>query len=475
VAHNDFLWVLSEIGAIGLVFYLLTFAIPIVYALRTVFARPDSDDTLLSLAMLYGIVGYMVDAFFSFPRERVFHTVFLLLMVAVVTGVYHRQFPSTAKTSRLPFVGFFLLAEVLLVFAAVVGYSRLVAEVHTKRALVARSARDWPTVLSEIDQARSVFATVDPMSTPLSWYRGEANFMSGHIARAREDYTEALQANPHHVLALNNLATCYELEGRRQEAIRYYEQALAIHPRFSEALANLVAVRFNEGQYEKARAILLRYDPDTQNPTLERYLRILDAKLADGEAGRPDGATAQNGLQTGATVAPPRPGAKGVHQLWSSTYGRYFYTIDERQKNAFAGRGGGLWTYEGIAYYAFPAGDSPGLSPVHRFSSPQLHGYFYTIVRAEAEKLRHDSAQQWQYEGTAFYAYPEGQQPPDASPVYRFWSGSLRYHYFTTDEKEREKLRTTYSRTWAYEGVAWYAYVASPAAPAPPASVRPGS
>ena len=69
----------------------------------------------------------------------------------------------------------------LLLFAITVGYIRLNAEIHTKRALGARSAQNWPMVISEIDKGYSVFATLDPMSTPLQWYRGEANFLSNNI------------------------------------------------------------------------------------------------------------------------------------------------------------------------------------------------------------------------------------------------------------------------------------------------------
>jgi len=64
----------------------------------------------------------------------------------------------------------------------------------------------------------------------------------------------------------------------------------------------------------------------------------------------------------------------------------------------------------------------------------------------------------WAYEGPVFYAYPAGSQPAETLPVYRFWSATLRCHFYTISETEKNKLLSQYSRTWAYEGIAWYAY-----------------
>ena len=77
---------------------------------------------------------------------------------------------------------------------------------------------------------------------------------------------------------------------------------------------------------------------------------------------------------------------------------------------------------------------------------------------AEKEGLEASYSHVWTYEGPAFYAYPEGKQPADAVPVYRFWSNAAGYHFYTINEAERDHLIANYPYAWAYEGVAWYAY-----------------
>jgi len=132
--------------------------------------------------------------------------------------------------------------------------------------------------------------------------------------------------------------------------------------------------------------------------------------------------------------------------------------MDGKEKDAFLDNREKLWAYEGIAYYAFSDDTIPGLRPVQRLYSPDLNTHLYTISPAEAKGLVQNQAQPWRYEGTAFYAFPEECRPLDATPVYRFWSGTLRYHYFTVDEDEKNELRSKYPDTWTYEGVAWFAY-----------------
>ncbi len=64
----------------------------------------------------------------------------------------------------------------------------------------------------------------------------------------------------------------------------------------------------------------------------------------------------------------------------------------------------------------------------------------------------------WQAEGIAFYAYPDGMQPADAKPVYRFYNTNTGTHYFTIDETEATTLSTDQSYLYTYEGIAFYAY-----------------
>ena len=69
------------------------------------------------------------------------------------------------------------------------------------------------------------------------------------------------------------------------------------------------------------------------------------------------------GLAFGRTVyvveAPPA-GTRPVYRYWSAKLGTHFYTIDAKEKAKIDSQYSHVWTYEGIAFYAWP--DPNGLT-----------------------------------------------------------------------------------------------------------------
>jgi len=159
-------------------------------------------------------------------------------------------------------------------------------------------------------------------------------------------------------------------------------------------------------------------------------------------------------LVSGAVTPPGVP----VHRFWSPNMRGHFYTIDEAEKQKLIDNFAGIWIYEGIAYRTLAEQTNPNAVPVYRFWSTALNGHFYTIDEEERNKLITQFPDVWTYEGPVFYAFPEGLQPGDTSPVYRFWSESLGHHFYTIDEAEKQKLVDNFPDIWALEGIAWYAY-----------------
>ena len=149
-----------------------------------------------------------------------------------------------------------------------------------------------------------------------------------------------------------------------------------------------------------------------------------------------------------------------VYSFWSPVLGHYFFTAGAEEKQALIDLYPDIWTFEGIAYFTPTEGRDPNAAPVYRFWSPVLSSHFYTINEAEKDMLVRDYSYFWAFDGIAFYAFPEGKQPADSCPVYRFWSGVQSSHFYTTSEKERDDLIANSPDVWTFEGIAWYAYPA---------------
>ena len=277
--HNDYLWVFSETGILGFVFYLSVFVIVLGYAIKIILYSSNDHNRIFSTLTLFGLVGYLVISFFSFPKERVVHSILLIFMISGVLSIYHKTFPIPKRlvSSRISLFAIPLL--IMLSLSIAIGYTRVMSEIHTKRALAAREAGNWELVISEIDKAESWFSNMEPMSTPLPWYRGLANFSLNNVEVAFKDFQRAYEIHPYHIHVLNNLATCYELLGHHLSAIGYYNEAIMISPDFEEALINLGAVYYNISKFEQAYRTLMRCDQNSKNPKLSLYLKRVREKL----------------------------------------------------------------------------------------------------------------------------------------------------------------------------------------------------
>jgi len=238
--HNDYLWVLSETGLGGFFSYVSLFFILVFYILRIVLKTPDRDKQIVAILMLSAVIGYMLISFFSFPRERIVHNIFLMLIFACVVSLYHHSFPiSDFRTSNFKLLISNTVFLFFLIFCIVFGYARLNAEIHTAKALSAREVMRWERVISEIDRGRSFSYSMDPTSAPLFWYRGMANISLNRIREALDDFKKAHEIHPCHIHVLNNIGTCYALLKNDWMAVNFYQKALGISPGFEETLANL--------------------------------------------------------------------------------------------------------------------------------------------------------------------------------------------------------------------------------------------
>jgi len=100
-----------------------------------------------------------------------------------------------------------------------------------------------------------------------------------------------------------------------------------------------------------------------------------------------------------------------------------------------------------------PAAATGARTPVYRFYNGSTRSHFYTTSAAERDYVI-ASYPAFSYEGPAFYAY--GSTGTGLSPVYRFFNTRTGAHFFTISASERDYVVATYPE-YSYEGTAWYA------------------
>ncbi|MEI6697113.1 MAG: O-antigen ligase family protein [Bacteroidota bacterium] len=275
--HNDFLWILSEQGIIGLAFYLAIIAFAFYYLIRILKYSTSTNEKVFFYLLFYFLVGYQIFSFFSFPRERIEHNLILGIILAFIVAKYQqlkdKASPQASAKKYLIFV--FMGICIFLIGSTKIAYSRYNSEVHLRKAFDARGKGDWKAVIQEVDYSTSPFYQLDPFSTPLIWYSGEASFNLGNKELAFVDYKKSYAINPYHIYVLNNLATLYELKGEHIKAIDLYMRAIKISPNFDDALINLTAVYFNLGKTDSACNFIYRVDTLTKNEKYQSFLEVV--------------------------------------------------------------------------------------------------------------------------------------------------------------------------------------------------------
>lgn len=272
--HNDFLWIMSECGVIGILLFAAIWIITIIYIIRIIFTCKSREEFFFYNMLFIVILGFLVYSFFSFPRERAETIIVTSFIQGLIMNRHNELHEKKYKNSK--HIKLFLYLILILVSASLyIVHSRYFSDIHMKKALIAKQNENYPLIIREINKANSVFYPTDPFSTPLFWYRGSANFNLNNIDLALKDFKDAYQINPFHIHVLNNLASCYELKGEHDNSIRFYKKALTIAPNFEDAWLNLCAVYFNLGQIDSAYQALTNIDIQTKNPKYNKFLTVV--------------------------------------------------------------------------------------------------------------------------------------------------------------------------------------------------------
>ncbi|MFC1887461.1 O-antigen ligase family protein [Candidatus Cloacimonadota bacterium] len=280
--HNDYLWVWAENGILGFIFYLLIFIIALRQAIKLL--KTEKQDKLLIILMIFGLIGYMVIAFFSFPRERVYHSIILFTYISIISNLHSKRSSKQIRSENSRnsiYVRFSILLVALLLSAIFLSYTlkRMKSEVHFFFAHNARLVNNFKLTIAAIDKIDPHIYNISPTGIPIQWYRGNAYFQRGDVEEAYKDFLGAYKTHPYHFFNLNNLGTCYEIYGNHNKAITYYNKVLDISPNYCETLINLSAVYYNQQKYLTAFKIISRCSPDKENRKYSFYYDTIMEKL----------------------------------------------------------------------------------------------------------------------------------------------------------------------------------------------------
>ena len=269
--HNDFLWVWSETGLVGLILYLLLFGL-IFYHGYHLIRQSKGKKVTLYILVLSGITAYLVIAFLSFPKERVEQSLLLMLFFSILLS----DTPTAEKKLFFkPGIIVFSVLTLLSGFSIYWSYSRLRSDFYLRNVVEAKRNERWQRVLRETKKAENITYRIATNGTPLKWFKGTAQVQLGLIKEAHTSFQEAYKDHPTHVYVLNNLATTYAMLGNQDSAIALYRRTSEINPLYEDPIINLSGIYFNKEDYGKAWEFIKKIPLNSKHPKYKLFLNVI--------------------------------------------------------------------------------------------------------------------------------------------------------------------------------------------------------
>jgi O-antigen ligase len=249
--HNVYLHVLSETGIPGAILYFGMWVILAIIAFKVVVKTRSGDQRILVILMFAGLAGFACDSFFSFPTERIEHSLYMILMAGVILGCYSSLPAVEPKKSQRINKKLVLLFTAIAAFNLFLGLKKQSFETHMNLAKAYEKMDRNQEMLNEVKAGKSTWVTIDPDNKPLEMYSGFAYQGLKDYTRALEQMNIAKRYNPNSAMLYNNIATVYTDMKQYDSAISNLQHALRIAPKFELVYKNLAMNYFLSEDYAR--------------------------------------------------------------------------------------------------------------------------------------------------------------------------------------------------------------------------------
>lgn len=248
--HNDFLWVWAEKGIFGLILYLAMFLLGFYYLFRVFFFSPHPRDRMLALLIAGGILGYLSISFFSFPYERVNHTVYLAFYLAAAIVMHHKAFPR--KPLKVNTKLLLAAAIVMNGFGVIYGYHAVKMEVNMKRTIQAEKQNRFEVAIDYAQKSMNPFRSLNPMAYPPEYYVAKSDAALGRDEQALEGFRKTLELFPGNVWTVSRMGLIYSKQKQYDSLISCLTYITDLVPDLKQERKALASAWFQKGEYNKA-------------------------------------------------------------------------------------------------------------------------------------------------------------------------------------------------------------------------------
>lgn len=268
--HNDFLWILCELGIIGLMLYLGFVLFTLGHSLRAIHYTDPARKNLVAIATSI-FIGYLVISFFDFPKERVEHNIYLGILLGLIVAHTHSAVDNKLKIT-IPHLVLKLTISAIAFTMIATGYYRWKGEEYSRIIIASNSKKQWDKVIENCHHAISPFYNLDPIGNPIVWFEGIAYFNKKETAKAEQLLAEAVKITPYNFKILFSQAQVLAGNQKMEEAVVVLKEVLRLNPKHDDAKIALFKYYSQKRELENAKAIFDKISDDNESKKILQNL-----------------------------------------------------------------------------------------------------------------------------------------------------------------------------------------------------------
>lgn len=264
--HNVYLHVAAETGIPGAALYFSMWLLIALAGFSVMRKSQTEDQRILVILMLAGMAALACDSLFSFPTERIEHSLYIMLMGGIILGCYAKTNDTKKILLQKPLI---FVACFILAFNLFLGFKKYDFEYHLNRAKAYENKKRYQEMADEANEAKNGFVTLGAdVGTSLELKKAIALKELKQYDRALWEIAMAKRYHPNSTAVWNTEGTIYTDLKQYDKAIYCYERAIKLTPYFNIVLQNLALNYFMANNFQGCLTTL-----DKLNIENDEYLK----------------------------------------------------------------------------------------------------------------------------------------------------------------------------------------------------------
>ena len=279
--HDDFLWLLSETGIIGMIFILYFILGHLKYLVKLLKkCKNNTEDYYLLLFLMMSIVAIIVESFFDFPKQRAVPNLYMWSILGCTASLGSQNSKKISFNKLIP-----LFSITILFFVCIFSYFDMKSHLYSQESRYYNDQNMPNELYASSIMALNNYRTVDYAGTPLYYYTGIAKHKMGHIQSAKLLFEKAREIAPYHLGVLTNYMIVTAELGQLETAESIMKTIQRIYPLMAKPRLDMAKFYLKAGKIEEAEKILLKLiesnldDEKGTSKSLLEYLENLKNKM----------------------------------------------------------------------------------------------------------------------------------------------------------------------------------------------------